>query len=318
MANPMELQKTFTSQDAVALFKEHTGFEFHPTVPGQLLARCGIRKIDSTSKPSRFDAKNWRLVWEEMIELALRRCKFDRRLQPPIKCLPPTLPQVRDPQPVLEKQYVTPVRSQVQVAAPAPQQQESPARAAIRAALEAARRAVKASAKIQDLKSHPDRQRFNVSPSENDEAKNLSPVLPQPQSPKPLLAEQQPELAIARHDVAAATTQAYDLKPHPTRQFIEVPFEEKDEAKWRGAKWDWTFKKWYVPTGLNRNLFHWPDALLPPAMRAVKFPPDETSVPRKSLAQKKKSVSSSKSTVAGKLLQKELNGRLQFLLDKPD
>ena len=90
------MQNTFTSQDAVALFKEHTGFEFHPTVQGQLLAGCGIMKIPSKSKPSRFDAEHWDLIWQEMFLLALRRCKFDRSLQPPTKCFAPMLPQSKE------------------------------------------------------------------------------------------------------------------------------------------------------------------------------------------------------------------------------
>jgi len=124
--------------------------------------------------------------------------------------------------------------------------------------------------------------------------------------------------AKAKQDDALAKMQAYDLRPHPTRKFIEVPFEEKDEAKWRGAKWDWAFKKWYVPTGMNRNLFHWPDSLFTPAMCAVEFPPDEPSVPRKNGGRKKKASTNSKSTAANKKLQKEIDGRLKFLLDKPD
>jgi hypothetical protein len=43
--------------------------------------------------------------------------------------------------------------------------------------------------------------------------------------------------------VAIQENEFPDLKPHPTRRFLEVPFEEKDEAKWRGARWDWDFKK---------------------------------------------------------------------------
>lgn len=210
------MQNTFTSQDAVALFKELTGFEFHPTVPGQLLARCGIMKIASKSKPSRFDAEHWDLVWQEMFLLALRRCKFDRSLQPPTKCFAPMLPQSKET-----------------------------------------------------------------------------------------------KLAVQEKEVP-------DLKPHPTRHFLEVPFEEKDEAKWRGARWDWDFKKWYVPSGMNRNVFPWPDALLTPAMRAVEFPSDEPGVPSKRRARKKKAGPQAKSNATAMQLEKEIDERLQFLLNKPE
>jgi hypothetical protein len=318
MANRTELQNTFTSQDAVALFKEHTGFEFHPTVPGQLLARCGVEKIPSKSKPSRFDATNWTLVWEEMFHLALRRCRFDRKLLPPKKCFAPVLLLLEDPHPASGKRHVPPRHSPAFNAEAPPQEQESPAKMAIRAALEAARQAVKAHSRNLERKPHPELQGADRLTPEKGEEKNLAPVLARPQLSKPPVAAQETGAAKIKQDISIATRQACDLKPHPTRQFLEVPFEEKDEAKWRGAKWDWTFRKWYVPSGLNRKLFHWPDALFPPAMRVVEFPPDEPSVPSKSRVRKKKAGASSKSTGVGKRLQKELNGRLQFLLEKPD
>lgn len=45
--------------------------------------------------------------------------------------------------------------------------------------------------------------------------------------------------------------------------FLDVPFSEKDEAKSVGAKWDSEERKWYVPHGLDINLFDrwWPDGL---------------------------------------------------------
>jgi hypothetical protein len=44
---------------------------------------------------------------------------------------------------------------------------------------------------------------------------------------------------------------------------LTVPFAEKDNAKALGAKWDAAAKKWYVPQGLDINLFEswWPDSL---------------------------------------------------------
>jgi hypothetical protein len=36
---------------------------------------------------------------------------------------------------------------------------------------------------------------------------------------------------------------------------LNVPFAEKDQAKGLGARWDATRKKWYVPHGIDVNLF---------------------------------------------------------------
>lgn len=45
--------------------------------------------------------------------------------------------------------------------------------------------------------------------------------------------------------------------------FLDVPFAEKDSAKGKGAKWDGTMRKWYVPHGADINAFNrwWPDEL---------------------------------------------------------
>jgi hypothetical protein len=310
MANRTELEKTFTSQDAVSLFKEHTGFEFHPTVPGQLLARCGIEKIPSTSKPSRFDAKNWALVWEEMFYLALRRCRFDQALQAPRKCFAPPLPHAQVTTPAIHERRSAPV--QIQTTELAPQEHESMAKAAIRAALEAARQATSQLAsprRIAQAQPLVPRESPHAALASSKQDCNEVAVT------KPRVPHQLTNPSTSTDAALAEAKQVRDLKPHPTRRFIAVPFEEKDEAKWLGAQWDPTFKKWYVPTTLNRKLFRWPDVLMPPAMRAVPFPPDE---PGKRRSRKKKAGSSGKSTMATKRLQKELDTRLQFLLDKPE
>lgn len=36
---------------------------------------------------------------------------------------------------------------------------------------------------------------------------------------------------------------------------LKVPYAEKDEAKCLGAKWDAARKKWYVPAGVDAELF---------------------------------------------------------------
>ena len=37
--------------------------------------------------------------------------------------------------------------------------------------------------------------------------------------------------------------------------FINCPYKQKEEAKALGAKWDPSVKKWYVPEGLDIQLF---------------------------------------------------------------
>lgn len=213
---------SFTSKQAVDLFKQHTGFEFHPTVPGQLLARCGVKKLPTNSKPARFSSEHWPLAWEQMFYLALRRCRFRPDLQPPRKCFAPSL----------------------------------------------------------TIAEH---QESTVSP-------------PSPGSRD------------ADHTLC--------LKPHPTRKFIDVPFREKDEAKALGAKWCTTLRKWYVPSGLDRALFRWDDLLMPPEMRAVKFPVDKQRKPK--TQRKKRKTASGSSAAALYRIQAEMDTRLDHLLDKPD
>jgi hypothetical protein len=45
--------------------------------------------------------------------------------------------------------------------------------------------------------------------------------------------------------------------------YLNVSFADKEQAKSKGARWDGTKKKWYVPHGIDINLFKswWPDTL---------------------------------------------------------
>lgn len=56
-----------------------------------------------------------------------------------------------------------------------------------------------------------------------------------------------------------------DLTPGNKRAFLflDVPYSDKDEAKRVGAKWDSAARKWFVPHGLDVNLFSgwWRDTL---------------------------------------------------------
>ena len=42
---------------------------------------------------------------------------------------------------------------------------------------------------------------------------------------------------------------------HPERAYLAVPFDEKDQAKALGARWDKAVKGWYIPFGVNPALF---------------------------------------------------------------
>lgn len=68
----------FTTADAVATFKEHTGIEFHPTAPGQFLARAGVHQC-GTDKQNRatYPREAWFQLWRDMVWLARRRARFD-------------------------------------------------------------------------------------------------------------------------------------------------------------------------------------------------------------------------------------------------
>ena len=228
MTNTSRPQRTFTSKQAVALFREHTSFEFHPAVPGTLLARAGIQKIPSTSRPVEYDAQHWALAWDLMIDLANQRCRYDRELKRPRNCIAPAPPLAVPVEPVLSKE-------------------------------------------------------------------------------KAIIVAQSPS-AGTELEIGHA------LRRHPTRKFIVVAFAEEDEAKRLGALWEPLVRKWYVPAGLDRKLFRWPDALLPPAMYAIRFPSDKP--PKR--PRQEKSPSAERSTISNRQIHRTLDARLDFLLDKPD
>jgi hypothetical protein len=108
-------------------------------------------------------------------------------------------------------------------------------------------------------------------------------------------------------------------KPNSARRFLQVPYAEKDEAKALGARWDPDYELWYVPQGIARKHFRWPDAADPkpvsparqwaaPRMKKFKPPP---GISREA----KGRVSPAPSTGTSDRLQRELSERLQFLLD---
>jgi exodeoxyribonuclease VII large subunit len=52
--------------------------------------------------------------------------------------------------------------------------------------------------------------------------------------------------------------------------FIDCPFAEKDEAKKRGAKFDWDKKKWFIPPGFEIALFtKWLPKTVAPTMEQI-------------------------------------------------
>lgn len=56
--------------------------------------------------------------------------------------------------------------------------------------------------------------------------------------------------------VASLASKAKTQTPeHGNREYIDVPFKQKDEAKKLGAKWDRAAQSWYVPPGVNPDPF---------------------------------------------------------------
>jgi hypothetical protein len=45
-----------------------------------------------------------------------------------------------------------------------------------------------------------------------------------------------------------------EKKDEGDRIYLNVPYDEKEEAKKLGARWDQATKKWYVPPTLPRDL----------------------------------------------------------------
>ena len=37
--------------------------------------------------------------------------------------------------------------------------------------------------------------------------------------------------------------------------YLDCPYEDKDECKLKGGKWDNEARKWYVPQGIDRKKF---------------------------------------------------------------
>jgi putative DNA primase/helicase len=56
-------------------------------------------------------------------------------------------------------------------------------------------------------------------------------------------------------ELAGQTERREVLSEKPERQYINVPFKEKDEAKGLGARWDRLQQSWYVPPGTDTALF---------------------------------------------------------------
>ncbi|ADP19882.1 MULTISPECIES: zincin-like metallopeptidase domain-containing protein [Pseudomonadota] len=69
--------------------------------------------------------------------------------------------------------------------------------------------------------------------------------------------------------VAAADQQPAQASQATERQYISVPFKEKDEAKQLGARWDRKEQSWYVPAGVDAAPFaKWSQGAATPAVEA--------------------------------------------------
>jgi hypothetical protein len=87
----------FTANTAQELFLEHAGYEFHNTVPGQLLARAGVKNIGyKADGRAAYEVHHWDKLWIEMYDLAARRSSFGQGRKP-IKCDAPELPSEVEP-----------------------------------------------------------------------------------------------------------------------------------------------------------------------------------------------------------------------------
>ena len=55
------------------------------------------------------------------------------------------------------------------------------------------------------------------------------------------------------------------------RFYLQCPYDEKDEGKALGGRWDNEARKWYVPDDADKNLFKdwWPESYFQPTF-AVK------------------------------------------------
>lgn len=87
-----------------------------------------------------------------------------------------------------------------------------------------------------------------------DKVKSFVNGLSRQQTPEPVPQNQAPPVAAATP--ARELERENDMKkPSPERQYIAVPFSQKDQAKKLGAKWDSREKSWYVPNDLDQTLF---------------------------------------------------------------
>jgi len=50
--------------------------------------------------------------------------------------------------------------------------------------------------------------------------------------------------------------------------YMKVPFDEKDQAKALGAKWDYERRHWYAPTPeVRQSCLRWPGLAVPPEVQ---------------------------------------------------
>ena len=100
----------FTADTAQKLFSEHTGYDFHTTVPGQLLDRMGVRKLGyKEDGRAAYDVQHWRALWHSMFKLALNRRRYGHGPDP-VECVPPELPH--ETEKLLKKRSVIDYTSQ--------------------------------------------------------------------------------------------------------------------------------------------------------------------------------------------------------------
>lgn len=64
------------------------------------------------------------------------------------------------------------------------------------------------------------------------------------------------------------------MSTSPTRVILSVPYEEKDQVKALGARWDWDKKQWWIPADTDTNPFtRWLTATNQPQSLYQDLPP---------------------------------------------
>jgi hypothetical protein len=68
------------------------------------------------------------------------------------------------------------------------------------------------------------------------------------------VVEEEPEIMPTR---LLQTKPRPPTQPKSGRNYLSVPYSDKNEAKALGAKFDWDTKQWYAPSNEHELLYRW-------------------------------------------------------------